>query len=306
MTAQGINNVAMTINAAGTGLQVSDTNAVPLNLTISEVAGTEQTAANLGIAGTIAPSLVGTDLHPLVDFEVKDTTGTTAKDLGIVGKFSSDFVGTDLDPKLTLSSNLKDLRAGSGIDTHTFTIYQGNSHADIDLATPGMVTVQNMIDAINNSGLTITASINAAGTGIQIVNNDPTKSMMIEDSANGRTAKDLGVFGSTDIMGTMLVLIDSLKNNDQQGTSMLLGNLDSGMQNLLNSRAVIGARGTRLTSTESRLTDLNLNFTKLLSETEDADLTKVTTDLATYANNYQAALNATARIIQPSLLDFLK
>jgi flagellar hook-associated protein 3 len=306
MTAQGISNVTMTVNAAGTGLRIDDTNAIPLGLGISEVAGTEQTAANLGIIGAITPTLAGTDLHPLVDFEVKDTTGTTAKNLGIVGQFSADFVGTDLDPKLTLAASLKDLRAGSGIDAHAFTIYQGNSRVNIDLSVPGMVTVQDMINAINNSGLTITASINAAGTGVQIVNNDPTKSMLIEDSANGRSAKDLGVFGSTDIMGTMLILIDSLKNNDQQGTSMLLGNLDNGMQSLLNTRAVVGARGMRLTSTNSRLSDLNLNFTKLLSETEDADLTKVTTDLATYANNYQAALNATARIIQPSLLDFLK
>ena len=87
---------------------------------------------------------------------------------------------------------------------------------------------------------------------------------------------------------------------------MLLGSLDDGIQSLLNTRAAIGARGVRLDSTNSRLSDLNLNFTKLLSDVEDVDLTKATTDLATYENNYQAALNATARIIQPTLLDFLK
>ncbi len=306
LTAHGVANVTMSLNAAGKGLQVTDTNAVPLGLKISDVNDTQQTAANLGIVGTVGAQLTGTDLRPLVDFSVKETTGTTAKDLGLTGQFSATLVGTDLNPKLTLNSNLKDLKAGNGIDKNSFIITQGNASATIDLTNPAIVTVQDLINAVNNSGLNITAGLNTAGTGLQIVNNDPKRSLTVEETGSGHTAKDLGIFGSSDLMGTMLVLIDTLKNNDQQGTGMLLGSLDDGIQSMLNTRATVGARGVRLDSTNSRLSDLNLNFTKLLSDVEDVDLTKATTDLATYENNYQAALNATARIIQPTLLDFLK
>ncbi len=86
----------------------------------------------------------------------------------------------------------------------------------------------------------------------------------------------------------------------------MLQNLDDGIEHLLNQRASVGARDIRLERTHSRLTDLELGFTKLLSEVEDADMTKLVTDLATYENNYQAALMARARIIQPSLLDILQ
>ena len=168
------------------------------------------------------------------------------------------------------------------------------------------MTVQDLLDLFNNCGLDITASLNSAGTGIQIVNNDPTRSLTIEETADGRTAKDLGIFGSSDMMGSLKVLINALNNNDQEGTGMLLENLDQGIQHLLNWRSTAGATARRLETTHARLTDMGLNFTRLLSEVEDADITKLTTDLATSESNYQASLLAGAKIIQPSLLNFLE
>jgi flagellar hook-associated protein 3 FlgL len=306
MTAAGVANVSMSVNAANNGLQITDTNAVPVGLTITEASTLTSTGSNLGILGSVGAQLVGSNLRAMVDFAIGETTGTTARDIGLFGQVSHDFVGTDLNPSLSLNSLMTSLKSGNGIDRKSIVIHQGNASATVDLSDPTIVTVQDLIDKINTSGLTVTASLNAAHTGIQIVNDDPKKSLSIEESSNGRTAKDLGIYGSSDLMGSMLVLINALKNNDQEGTSIILGSLDDGMQHVLNARGAVGARGVRLSSTDSRLTDMNLNFTKLLSDTEDADFTKTVTDLATYENNYQAALSATARIIQPSLLNFLK
>jgi flagellar hook-associated protein 3 FlgL len=44
----------------------------------------------------------------------------------------------------------------------------------------------------------------------------------------------------------------------------------------------------------------------LLSKEEDADITKVIIDLKAQENVHRAALSAGARIIQPSLVDFLR
>ena len=62
----------------------------------------------------------------------------------------------------------------------------------------------------------------------------------------------------------------------------------------------------RLEKTEYRLRDLGLNYTRLLSEVEDADITHLITQLTTQENNYQASLMAAAQIIQPTLVDFLR
>jgi flagellar hook-associated protein 3 FlgL len=52
--------------------------------------------------------------------------------------------------------------------------------------------------------------------------------------------------------------------------------------------------------------DRQLNLKATLSGIEDIDLPKAMMDLQMQQIAYQAALSATAKAIQPSLLDFLK
>ena len=306
VAAAGIANVTMQLNAAQTGLEITDTNGTPLGLSVSEIDSNTNVASALGILGNVNPTLNGHDLNPAVSFKVEEAGGTTAEDLGILADFSADYTGNDLDPILLTTSNISDLNNGKGFERGEIQISQGDMTRIIDLKNATLVTVQDLLDAINNSGLDITASINPNGKGIQIINNDPTKSLTIEDVSNGKTAKNMGIFGSSDMMGSLLVLSHALKNDDQEGTGMLIENLDNSIQHLLNNRASVGARGIRLESTKSRLTDQNLTYTQRLSEVEDADIPQLITDLSTYENNYKAALIASAKIIQPSLLDFMK
>jgi len=306
MAAAGVANVTMSVNAAGRGLQVTDTNGVPLGLEISISSVIDDTAAQLGVVGSVSPALVGSDLNPQVDFVVAETTGTTAADLGINGSILSNYVGRDLDARLTNTSQLADLMNGLGLGRGSIVLRQGNGMTTIDLGSAALATVQDFLDAINNSGLDVTASINPSGRGIQVINNDTTKSFTIEEVNNGRAAKLLGLFGSSDMMGSLMVLANALRNDDQEGTGLLLQNLDDGIQNLLNYRATVGARAIRLNTTDNRLADVELSFTSMLSGVEDADMTKLVTELSTHENAYKAALMATSKIIQPSLLDFLQ
>lgn len=306
LAAAGVTNVAMSINATSEGLQITDTNGVPLGLTISDSSVVDSTASQLGIVGSVSPTLVGTDLNPQVDFTIADTTGTTATDLGINGSFQTNYVGRDLDPRLTAASQMSQLLNGLGLGGGSIVLRQGNGVATIDLGSAALVTVQDLLDAINNSGLDVTATINGSGRGIHVVNNDTTKSFTIEEVNKGRAAKTIGLFGSSDIMGSLMVLTNALRNDDQEGTGLLLQNLDDSIQHLLNYRATVGARGIRLDTTDNRLQDIELSFTSMLSRVEDADITKLVTDLSVHENAYKAALLATSKIIQPSLLDFLR
>ena len=71
-------------------------------------------------------------------------------------------------------------------------------------------------------------------------------------------------------------------------------------------RATVGATESRVDQAKSRLSDVEMTTTKLLSNTEDTDLAKAILDLTNQQNVYQAALRSGASIIQPSLLDFLR
>lgn len=299
-------NVSIGLNGAGTGFEIIDANGVPLNLIVSEASGTETTAENLGIAGPIDPVLTGVDLRPVVSFEITETTGTTAADLGILSEFYTDFSGADLDPLLLATTNLSQLNSNAGFAGSEIVIHHGESSRTIDLSDPGIVTMQDLLDAINNSGLDIIASINADGRGMQVRNNDPTRSLIIEDTNGGRLTKDMGIFGSSDMMGSLIALSNALYSNDAEGIRLLVGNTADSTTQLLNKRAEAGSRAMRLESTSARLQDSSFSYTELLSNVEDADLSKLITELATFENGYQASLMATAKIIQPSLLDFLR
>ncbi len=304
----GVSNVSAAINGVGNGISLTDTNGTPLGLMIEEVSPASSTAADLGILGYINPVLNGGALNPRLDFSAAESASgqTTAQDLGLIGDFSSDKAGTGLTPIILASTSLSLLNNGKGLDLGQIQISKGRSIAYLDLSNSAYQTVGDLINAINSCGLDITASINTLGKGIQIIPNTNDSTFMIEEIGNGRTAHNLGIFGSSDLLGSLMILSKALRANDREITGQLIGNLDQGMQILLNTRAGVGAKVIRLETTDTRLSDLDYNFNKLLSEVEDADLTKVATDLAMQENAYNSALIATSKVIQPSLLDFLK
>nr|MBN2276233.1 flagellar hook-associated protein FlgL [candidate division Zixibacteria bacterium] len=306
LTAAGVNATAA-INGSGTGIDITDNTGGTLGLSISEVNGSATTATDLGLLGDIDPVLNGKDLNPVLDFSVTEAGSgqTTAADLGLEGDFSINFSGSSLQPTVNLNTPLSLIKNGLGLDLGVIKVSQGDRVVNLNLGDSSLSTIGDLIDVFNNSGLDIEASINADQTGIQVRSTSTTTSLKIEEIDDGQTAHNLGIFGSPDILGSMTILENALRNDDRDVVAQIIGNLDKGMQEMSNNRASIGSKVIRLENTNSRLTDLDLNYTNLLSEVEDADLTELVTDLAMQENNYQAALIAAAKIIQPTLLDFL-
>ena len=73
-----------------------------------------------------------------------------------------------------------------------------------------------------------------------------------------------------------------------------------------NGLATIGARTNMLEATQSRNLLSRDNRISSLNEIESIDLPKTLTDLKLQEVAYQASLAAAARVIQPSLMDFLR
>jgi flagellar hook-associated protein 3 FlgL len=57
---------------------------------------------------------------------------------------------------------------------------------------------------------------------------------------------------------------------------------------------------------KERLETLKLNYKKILSDTQDIDFAEKVMELKMMESVQQAALNVGARIIQPTLIDFLR
>ncbi len=95
--------------------------------------------------------------------------------------------------------------------------------------------------------------------------------------------------------------IDSAKITNEN-----LKTIDETVSNLLRVRAEVGAKQNRMESAGSQNEDQNFNLTDILSQTEDIDLAKKNIEAAVAQNVYMASLQVSAKIIQPSLLDFLR
>lgn len=98
----------------------------------------------------------------------------------------------------------------------------------------------------------------------------------------------------------------ALKEGDYDTVRKTTERLDGIQENLLQNQAEIGAKVKRLELTESRMGDEKINFTKLLSTNEDVDMMDTYTQLKIEENVYNSSLAAGAKIIQPTLLDFLR
>ena len=81
--------------------------------------------------------------------------------------------------------------------------------------------------------------------------------------------------------------------------------LDAAINQVLRSRTIGGATLNRLTKTEEQLSSVRLAVETRRSGIEDLDIIAAATELASLENTYQASLAVTARVLQPSLLNFL-
>ena len=118
-----------------------------------------------------------------------------------------------------------------------------------------------------------------------------------------RTSADID---STDFFGLLDDLIQAVKQGDAEGISKsILPKIDQAMDDIFRVRTQAGALVKRYETSSSRLKQMNLNYNELYSKVSDTDLAEAATKFAMAQSVYQASLATIARIIQPTLVDFL-
>ncbi len=139
-------------------------------------------------------------------------------------------------------------------------------------------------------------------------NNNPVKLELANGvyiQVNSVNSDTNGIFNQ-ELFDSMDKLITNLEADDQDALKQDLDNLDTHINNLVNERATVGARSNRIELMEDRIDQQEISVTKMMSRNEDADMEKVITDLITQEAVQRASLGVGARIIQPTLLDFLR
>jgi flagellar hook-associated protein 3 FlgL len=122
---------------------------------------------------------------------------------------------------------------------------------------------------------------------------------------------DVNIDGKTLFTG-IIGMLDNLKTvlNDPNSTgntiSSHLSQVEAQQDALLAARSELGAKQNRVEMMENRLSTQEVIATKLMSNNEDIEYEKTITDLITQESVHRVALSVGARIIQPTLVDFLR
>ena len=104
-------------------------------------------------------------------------------------------------------------------------------------------------------------------------------------------------------------VVDGIADHVRNDYSALAGDLealDVALDRLLSATSSIGARSARMESAGQVNLDMQLTLASQLVDVEDIDLARTIMDLNQSEVGYKAALQATAQVIQPTLVDFLR
>lgn len=127
--------------------------------------------------------------------------------------------------------------------------------------------------------------------------------VVIETDGSKITTSDDG----GDLGGLIQEIVDALDKSDTEKLSGdLLSKVDKHLDNVLRVRSSVGAMYNRLEAAQSRNEAENLNLNSLLSEKEDIDIAEKYMEYMVMATIYQASLSVGAKILQPSLLDYIR
>lgn len=191
--------------------------------------------------------------------------------------------------------------AGTGNITQTVKKDNGNTKIEYNSRDGGEITEAEKI--IMGEKLTTEVSqgviieYNVTATEVlQYIDKDGNKKDLMElltritNHLDGKDAE--GVAGDPDAM-------DKLLQED-------LTDLKGAIQNMLTIRSEVGAKQNRMDSAKDKNVEQNFNLTEILSSTEDIDITEKTMEYAVLQSVYLASLQTSAKILQPTLMDYLR
>ncbi|KXH84138.1 flagellar hook-associated protein FlgL [Sporosarcina sp. HYO08] len=191
------------------------------------------------------------------------------------------------------------------------------SDSDKEMILKEMEHLQQHMQSLGNTKVGDQYIFSGTKTGSPLFNDG-----VIETDAAFGKAIEIEVFDSvslqvntdlTSVFRDLNEMFDSFKvsieNPESENAKPLddfVGLIDGNMDAVLTKRADIGARQNRVEMMENRLGSQEIIAIKQMSNNEDIDYEKSITEMITQESIHRAALSVGSRIIQPSLVDFLR
>ncbi|MBS4178278.1 flagellar hook-associated protein FlgL [Lederbergia citrea] len=135
------------------------------------------------------------------------------------------------------------------------------------------------------------------------VNFELAKGIFVPVNMNGSA-----VFGEdgASVIDMLNELETALRSGNTQSVGGFLDKIDDSAGKMLSARAELGARTNRLDFMEERIDNQEIIAKRIMSDNEDIDFEKVIMEFKAQEAVHNAAMAVGARIIQPTLMDFLR
>lgn len=213
---------------------------------------------------------------------------------------------------------------GAG-DTNGFTVTETNrfllDNKPIQLE-PGD-NIQTVLRKINDSGASVKASLDPVTGSLNLTSTVPHQIWL--EPVEGTALVDLGLLRETgngdppqnwhpdafvsgaNLIDQIISLRDALITGDQKRIGgSILGGLDMGLNNLLQNIAELGSNTERLEIASKRLLDETGVLGDWKSRISDLDVTEAITAMSMMEYTRKAAYQVAGRILQTTLMDFLR
>jgi flagellar hook-associated protein 3 FlgL len=131
----------------------------------------------------------------------------------------------------------------------------------------------------------------------------------VSDNAKVRVDVDgKAVFGdgATSVFAELDALATALRAGDDAGVQSSIGALAARQETVSTVHAEVGAAYKRIEGAQGALEDKKLDLTTSLTDVENIDLPRTMIDINLQEVAYQTALSSAARVLQPSLIEFLR
>jgi flagellar hook-associated protein 3 FlgL len=173
----------------------------------------------------------------------------------------------------------------------------GNTNFDGRYVFSGQSTTTRPFEVIDNE---IVYASNDSGA----LSREISKDVTIDINVPGT---ELINSGTEDLSVTLQNVYARMTEGDNTSLSEdSLVRLDEHIEHLLSVRAEVGAKNNRVDSARLRNESENINLTELYSKTMDIDIAEKVMEYSMMEMVYQSSLATGAKILQPTLLDYLR
>jgi len=194
----------------------------------------------------------------------------------------------------------------AAFENQKFLVKYNGIEAEINLGSPApadqaalLATIQAGLDGAYGAGA---VTVGVDGTDQLTFTGAPVSATGQGSTLEVRTIRA----AQSSLMADIDTYITALNTGDATAIGAFLGKVDDHLNRVLSVRADIGARVNRMELVANRISDNIISFTTMLSDAQDADMAQVIMFLKNAENVYKAALSTGAKVIQPSLIDFIR